>query len=238
MPKKEIVVIGIGRFASELIRNLNKTTEFNIVAIDHKQEKLEALEGVKNTIVGDATNKEFLTQIGIDNADYYVIGMGQDFEASLVIASMIKDNFKGKLFAKSIDDNHGRILKSLGVEHVVTPEVAAAGIVYRGIMNPFSHTKDGELFKMVEVAKNVSIVNVPAVSKYVNEKVKDLALPKGIGIALITKPGLGPEVVDGDTIIESEDMISFIGKESLIIKLTQQIADEKSKEDIEEASII
>ncbi len=235
MAKKEIVIIGIGRFASELIKKLNKTNEFNIVAIDTKQSKLEALDGVKNVVVGDATAKGFLTQIGIENADYFVIGMGQDFEASLVIASIIRDNFKGKIIAKSIDEHHERILNGLGIENVVTPEVAAAGIVYRSIINPFSKMKDGDLFQLVEVAPSVSIVNVPAINKFVGIKVKNLNLPKGIGIALISKPGVGPEVVDGDTLVEREDILLFIGRESAIIKLTQDIADEKSTEDVQKS---
>ncbi len=162
MAKKEIVVLGIGRFATELINKLNKTNDFNIVAIDKDQVKLEKLVGIKNAILGDATNKEFLLNVGIDNADYYVVGMGQDFQASLVITSIIKDNFKGKVFAKSIDENHENILHSLGVEDVITPEVAAAGIVYRRLINPLSEIEGGKTFQMVEVVHGVSLVNVPA----------------------------------------------------------------------------
>ncbi len=234
MAKKEIVVIGVGRFAAELITNLNKTNDFNIVAIDKDQNKLESLAGVKNIIVGDATNKEFILNIGIENADSYVIGMGQDFKSSLVIASMIKANFKGKVFAKSIDENHENILNSLGVENVITPEVAAAGIVYRRLINPLAGIKGGQMYQMVEVAKGVSLVNVPALKSTVGKQIKDASVPEGIGVALITKIKSGPQVVSGDTEIEEGDILSLIGKESLLLKVIESIHEDKVEEIEEE----
>ncbi len=234
MAKKEIVVIGIGRFASELIVNLNKTNDFNIVAIDKHQSKLEQLKGVKNAIVGDATNKDFILGIGIDNADSYIIGMGQDFKSSLVIASIIKNNFKGKVFAKSIDENHESILYSLGVEDVVTPEVAAAGIVYRRLINPLAGIKGGQMYQMVEVAKGVSLVNVPALKSDWGKSIRDAVIPEGIGVSLITKIKAGPQIVTGDTIIEEGDILSLIGKESLLLKVIESIHEDKVEEIEEE----
>ncbi len=234
MGKKEIAVIGVGRFATELINKLNKTNIFSIVAIDKDPKRLEQLEGVKNVIVGDATDKEFLLNIGIDSADYYVIGMGQDFQASLVITSIIKENFEGKIFAKSIDENHENILQTLGVEDVITPEVAAAGIVYRRLINPLAEIKGGKMYQMVEVAQGISIVNVPALKIDWGKQIKDIYIPKGIGVALIIKPESGAEIVTGDTTVEKSDILSVIGKEAPMLKLLELIHKSKESESDDE----
>ncbi len=227
MAKKEIVIIGIGRFATELINKLNKTNDFSIVAIDKEAKRLEQLNNVKNTIVGDATDKDFMLDIGIDNAEYYVIGMGQDFQASLVITSIIKENFHGKIFAKSIDSNHENILNTLGVEEVITPEVAAAGILYRRIINPLAEIKGGKIYQMVEVAPGISIVNVPALKSEFDKKIKDIEVPDGIGFALINKLKTGPEIVTGNTLIEQGDILAVIGKEAPLLKLLATIQQTK-----------
>lgn len=238
MAKKEIVVLGVGRFATELINKLNKTNDFNIVAIDIKQEKLEKLKDIKNVIMGDATKKEFLLNVGIENADYYIIGMGQDFQSSLIITSMIKDNFKGKIIAKSIDEGHERILQSLGVDEIITPEVAAAGIIYRKIINPLTQIEGGEMYQMNEVAKGVSIVNVPVLKKYLNTKIKDIDFNEGIGVALITKKETGPEIVSGETIIEEGDIVALIGRDQQLLKTIENIHVDKIDEElIEEESV-
>ncbi len=233
MAKKEVVVIGIGRFATALIDKLNRTNDFSVVAIDKEVKKLEQLKGVKNIIVGDATDEEFLTNIGVDNADYFVIGMGQDFKASLVIASIIKENFKGKLFAKSVDPNHENILNTLGVEEVITPEVAAAGIVYRRLLNPLAEIKGGVNYQMVEVAAGVSIVNVPALKMDWGKTIKEIEIAEGIGIALINKVNGGPQVVTGDTLIEEGDVLAIIGQEPPLLKLLDSIHDNKIIEEKE-----
>ncbi len=237
MAKKEIVILGIGRFAKELIRNLNKTNKFNIVAIDNNQEKLESLEGVKNIIKGDATNKEFLFNIGIENADFYIVGMGQDFQASLVITSLIKEKFKGEIFAKSIDENHERILESLGVSEVITPEVAAARIVFRRLINPLADLKDGgKMYQMAEIAKGVSLINVPVLIEDFNKPVKDAHIPEGIMIGVIKKKDQPARVVDGNTIMEESDILTLIGEEEALLKLLQQIKDKKLAEEEAEKS--
>lgn len=230
MAKKEIVVIGIGRFATELINRLNTTSDFNIVAIDSNQSKLEKLVGVKNIIIGDATKTEFLLNIGIENADYYVIGMGQDFKTSLVVASIIKNNFAGKVLAKSIDENHESIMRSLGVEDVITPEVAAAGIVYRRLINPLSEIKGGETYRLVEVVKGISLVNVPVLKSNSGQTIKDIKLPKEIAVALVIRDGKDGEIVHGDTIINEGDVLSLIGKEQPLLKHLKDVTEDTAEE--------
>lgn len=162
--KKEIVVIGIGRYAKELIKKLNNVPGCSIVAIDKDQSKLEQLQGVKNIIVGDATNADFLTHVGIDNADFFVIGMGQDFQGSLVITTLLTENFKGHIIAKSVNEQHESILRKIGVEDVITPEIAAAKRTFNKIVNPLA-LKGASDFEMSEIADGVSVAKIPVLEK-------------------------------------------------------------------------
>ncbi len=238
MAKKEIVVIGIGRFATELINKLNTRAKYSIVAIDKDPKKVEQLTGVKNIIVGDATDKNFLLNVGIDNADYYVVGMGQDFQSSLVISSIIKENFKGKVFCKSVDDNHASILKTIGVEEVITPEVAAARIAFKKMINPMVDLiAVDDLYSITEVTEGIVIVNMPVTERTGGKQIKDIDVPEGTSIALMKRDGIG-QVVNGSTQVEVGDVLSVIGSLDEILKLLEttkkqveeDITDEKELE--------
>lgn len=233
MAKKEVVIIGIGRFAKELIVNLNKRSGYSIIAIDKSEDKLESpmFANVKLKIPGDATNKEFLENLGIDNADFFVVGMGQDFKSSLIIASILKENFKGKVIAKSVDDQHAEILRKIGVDEIITPEIVAAKAVYRKIINPLSFESNADNYQLLSIYKGVSTIGMRPLKEYCNKRIREINLPKRISIALIFKNGEKPEIVNGDTFIEENDILTFIGEEDDLIKMISNIREEKLKED-------
>ncbi|NQX83440.1 MAG: TrkA family potassium uptake protein [Mycoplasmataceae bacterium] len=230
MSKKEVVIIGIGRFAKELINRLNIVRGYSIVAIDNDNSKLEQLQGVKNIIVGDATNETFIKNIGIEDADFFVIGMGQDFQSSLVIASLLKENFKGVIIAKSVNTQHELILRRLGVDDVVTPEVAAAKRTFNKIVNPLSMKNEDE-YQMNEITEGVSIVKIPVIEKWENKEIKDISFHKEISIALIFKNEKKAEIVRGSTLLEKGDMLAIAGKNKTLIKLLNDIDNIIPKED-------
>lgn len=219
---KEVVVIGISRFAMELINKLNQISGYSIVAIDISQEKLERLQGIKNIIVGDATNEEFMTGIGIDNADYFVIGLGQDFKSSLIIASIIKENFKGIVIAKSVNEQHEIIMRKLGVEDIVIPETAAAKRTFNKIINPLAMRGNDEGV-MHDISENVSIAKIPPLSSWIGKEVKNLQLPKGTSISLLFRKGVKAEIVSGETIVKEDDIIAIIGNNKSLVKILEKI---------------
>ncbi|BDU67833.1 MAG: potassium transporter Trk [Candidatus Tyloplasma litorale] len=230
MNKREIVFIGIGRFTLTLINDISKKPNFSIVAIDKDEKKLELLQGIKNIIVGDATDKDFLLNIGIENADFFVIGMGQDFQSSLIIASLLKENFKGKVIAKSVNDRHEIILNKIGVDEVVTPEVEAAKKEYRKLINPLSFIGGAEEYQITEINKDVFLVRVPVIKKQYNKKIVDIKIPNGILISLVFKKNDNnkPIIANGDTLIEEGDVLALIGTEANLNKIINVV-----KKDIE-----
>lgn len=230
MDKKEIVIIGIGRFALSLIDRLKKLPKYNIIAIDSNPETLEGITGVKNLIVGDAQNDEWLRSIGVENADYFIIGVGSDFQASSIIAANIKENFSGKVIAKSVNKQHEMILHKIGVEEVVTPEISAAKSTFYKIVNPFTNDiEEGNSFSNVEISEDISLIKMKAPSKWVGKSVKELDLGKGIVISLIYKEKGTPVVVSGDTQINEGDNVVLIGETPILVKMLNAAKKEEEE---------
>jgi trk system potassium uptake protein len=217
MAKKEIVVIGVSRFSTALINRLNEFSEYSIVAIDKDDKKLETLQGVKSLIVGDATVEGFLSEVGIENSDYYIIGLGNDFQSSLIIASILnnKEIFKGKIIALSVSEQQEKILYDLGIKNVINPEEAAAKRAFNKIANPLSGiTKNDEIS---EIGGGVSVMRIPVTERFLDKKVSEAELPRGIIISLIYRDGKA-SVVTGDTVFEKGYEMSIMGEEKALVK--------------------
>ncbi len=217
MEKKEIVIIGAGRYSKTLIERLKIIPKVSLIVIDKDPARLETITGVKNIIVGDATNEEFIKGIGIENADYYIIGVGSDFQASLLIATNIKQNFTGPVIAKSVNEQHESILHKIGVEDIVTPEIAAAKRTFAKIVNPLVR-RGLEQYSMLEVSDDVSIVRVPVKEEWIKQAVKDIVLPKGTAISLIYRKGTKATIVTGLTEFAKGDIVAVVGENKVLVK--------------------
>ena len=88
---KSILVIGIGRFGQHLCENLGKLDN-QIMAVDMSEERLEpVLPYVVSAKIGDCTNEMVLKSLGVDNFDICFICIGNNFQNSLEVTSMIKE---------------------------------------------------------------------------------------------------------------------------------------------------
>jgi len=88
---KSILVIGIGRFGQHLCQNLAKHDN-QIMAVDISEEKLEPiLPYVVSAKIGDCTNEAVLESLGVDNFDICFVCIGDNFQNSLEVTSLIKE---------------------------------------------------------------------------------------------------------------------------------------------------
>jgi len=119
---KSLLVIGMGRFGKHLATNLLKLG--NAVMVVDKDEKIiqNISSVIEDVIVGDCTDENVVKALGVGNFDMCFVTIGKNFEASLIITSLLK-----KLGAKYIVTKAGRdiqtdILKKIGADEVIYPE--------------------------------------------------------------------------------------------------------------------
>lgn len=221
MEKKEIVIIGIGRYSRALIDNLQKIPKFSIIAIDKKEESLAKLKGIKSLIVGDATNEDFMKDAGIENAAFYIIGIGSDFQSSLLVATILENNFDGTIIAKSISGEHEAILDKIGVKNFVRPEESAAKGTFNKIVNPFALRGEKEGI-VVEIVDGVSTIKLPIPPFLFDVKIKDSKLPAGIIVPVIYKKGK-LIIATGGTKLCAGDYFSIMGENKTLGDFLEKI---------------
>lgn len=62
------------------------------MAVDKNEKRVNAvLPFVMNAQIGDATNEEFLESLGVNNFDVCIVAIGDDFQSSLEMTSLLKE---------------------------------------------------------------------------------------------------------------------------------------------------
>jgi trk system potassium uptake protein TrkA len=123
---KRFVVLGLGSFGMALATRLSKNG-CRVTGVDSDEERVEEIkDDVYEAIVADVTDPDFLSQLSLEQAQCVIISLGESIEPSLLAALHCKELKARRIVVKGVTHEHGRILRKIGVEHVVFPEVDMA----------------------------------------------------------------------------------------------------------------
>ena len=93
---KSILLIGLGRFGRHIAIKLDEL-HHQVMAVDKEDTRVDAvLPFVTNAQIGDATNEDFLSSLGVGNFDVCMVAIGDNFQNSwwcLVPLVMFMQNF-------------------------------------------------------------------------------------------------------------------------------------------------
>lgn len=123
-PHSPVLVIGLGRFGISVARSLVRLGH-DVLAVDERPELVQKFaDDFTHVVAADTTDTEALRQIGAEQFDRAVVGIGTDIEASVLTVLSVVELGIEEVWAKAISAKHARILESVGVTHVVRPESA------------------------------------------------------------------------------------------------------------------
>jgi amino acid transporter/Trk K+ transport system NAD-binding subunit len=160
---------------------------------------------------GDGTKKELLGQVGIDNIDV-VIAAFEDDGRNVIAALQAKQLKLEKVIAIVQNHEYTQLLEQNNVV-VVNAPWATAAMVENILDNPVL----AQLFEFGIGAASLLEVSVPKNAKVNGNFIRDIDIPKGCLIAAIIRDNQFV-VPRGDTNIEVDDRVIFIGPASAIKK--------------------
>ena len=214
---KSILVIGIGRFGQHLCENLAKHDN-QIMAVDISEEKLEPSLGASARI-GDCTNEAVLKSLGIGNFDICFICIGNNFQNSLEVTSLIKEIGAKYVVSKANRDIHARLLLKNGADEVVYPDrdVAEKVAVRYSANNVFDYT---------ELADGISIYEIKPLPQWVGKSIKDSDIRRlyGISVIAVKNPDGHMRFMPGaDHVIAGDNHLMVIGKQEDAEKIVKHL---------------
>ena len=88
---KSYIVIGLGRFGSEVARQLYQCG-CEVLAMDVKSELVQQISSeVTHAAVGDCQDKEVLKMLGAGDFDCAVVAIGDNLAASVLVTMNLKE---------------------------------------------------------------------------------------------------------------------------------------------------
>ena len=119
---KSILLIGLGRFGRHIAKKLDEL-HHQVMAVDKEDTRVDAvLPFVTNAQIGDATNENFLSSLGVGNFDVCIVAIGDNFQSSLEVTCLLKELGARMVVSRAARDVHAKFLLRNGADEIVYPE--------------------------------------------------------------------------------------------------------------------
>lgn len=123
---KSVLIIGMGRMGRHLAHKLQQLGN-DVMIVDSNAALIESLsDRFTDSSICDCTNEAVIRSLGVDNFDICFVTIGEDFQASLVVTSLLKKYGARKIIAKTNQDIQSDLLRIIGADEVIYPEVEVA----------------------------------------------------------------------------------------------------------------
>ena len=125
--KKQVCVIGLGRFGATLAQELYQSGH-DVLTIDVDEAKVQDQLGrATYSVRADATNESILKELDVAEYDVCIVCLGSDnIQASILVSVLLKSLGVPFIIARAANELHGTTLERIGVDRVVYPEAESA----------------------------------------------------------------------------------------------------------------
>ena len=220
MQSSQYAVIGLGRFGSSLALELVRQG-FEVLGVDRNEDVVEDMQDqLTHTVVADSTDEDVLRSIGIRNVDCAIVAIGDDIQASILTAILLKDIGVKKVVAKALSVLHGKVLERIGVDRVIFPERDMGIRVAHQLISPV-------LLDYLEISKDYTIAELSVPACWFGLTLKDLdpRTKYGCSVVAINKEEGMIIAPAGNDVLEKDDIMIVIGTNEQIERLEEVISE-------------
>lgn len=133
--KKQYVILGLGNFGKSLALSL-ENLGCDVIVIDNSAEKIQDIaDYVSYAMKADFEDPEVLKTIGARNLDGAIVAVSENLEASILATLLAKEAGIPYVLAKASGDLHATILKKVGADAVVYPEIEMGERVAKNLVS-------------------------------------------------------------------------------------------------------
>jgi trk system potassium uptake protein TrkA len=223
------IVVGLGYFGSSLSMKLTDMGH-EVIAIDSDMNKVtQYKDRITHTVCLDAKDMRALNTLPLRDTDVVLVGIGEDFAASVMAVANFKQLGVKKLIGRAISPLHQTVLEAIGVDKIIRPEQEfaerlAKSLEMKGIVDSFELTED------------YNIIEATVPERYVGQSIEQANLRRKYNVNVLTlirmkesknifgKAHTNPAavgVVTPQTIFEKGDIMVLFGKIDDIDRLLQ-----------------
>ncbi len=215
---KSILIIGLGRFGTHLIQKFYDLGD-EVMAVDINEEKIqEAMPYVTSAKIGDCTKLDTLRALGIKNFDLCFVCIGDHFQSSLEITSLLHDMGAAKVISKAKNEIHAKFLLRNGADEVTYPERDSA-------LKLATRYSVDNIFDYIELTKETAIYEIPILESWVGKSIIKIDARKRFHINILAiKNSNDIQALPGaEYIFRTDDHIVVLGHHADVEKLLRKM---------------
>ncbi len=194
--KRQVVVIGLGRFGSAVTRSLYNLGH-DVLAMDKDESRVQDIMGqATHALAGDATNEAILRELGINDYDAAVVAIGLDIVSNVMASVLLKTMGVPYVVSRAHNDLHKNTLERVGVDKVVHVESEMGVRLAHNMFNP-------NVQEYLELTPNFGVSKLRIPDRFADMSLKEmgfssprdkyglavLAIQRGNDITLNPDPG-------------------------------------------------
>ena len=215
---KSILVIGMGRFGRHLAKKMLDLGN-DVMIVDKDSEIFEQLaEKFTDSYIGDCTNEGVIRSLGVKHFDLCFVTIGEDFQSSLVITSLLK-RFDAKcVIAKANQNIQAELLLKIGADEVVYPEreIAEKLAVRYNARN---------IFDYIQLTSEYSIYEIPVLQSWIGKTIMEVDVRRKyrVNIIAVKKENSLNPLPGADYIFKPHEHIAVIGQATDVFKINAKL---------------
>lgn len=215
---KSILIIGLGRFGHHLCKNLEKMGN-KVMIVDERESAMEDLIFLATSAkIGDCTKEDVLKSLGVPKFDLCFVCIGNNFQSSLEITSLLKEMGAKYVISKANRDIHAKFLLRNGADEVIYPDRDIAEKL--AVRHSTNH-----IYDYVEVTGEYSIFEIPPLAEWIGKSIQELDIRKNyqiniLGIKENEKMNLSPEP---QHVFSQQEHVMIIGRKEDLNKVLQNL---------------
>lgn len=214
---KSILLIGMGKFGQTLGEKLLKMG-VEVMIVDKNEDKINLLASkYSDALIANCMNEDNLKTLDVPSFDACVVAIGDDFQSSLEITSLLKDLGAKWVVSKATTEIQRKFLLKNGADEVVYPD--------RDIAEKLAvKLNSKKVFDYIELNDEYSIFEIAAPKHWAGKKLVDLNPRKKYGLNILTvKKGVSVVAeLDANYIFEEGDHMLVFGNTEKILKFTNK----------------
>ena len=210
---QRFVVVGLGHFGGWAARALYAQGH-DVIAIERSPQLADHFQDkVTVAVVGDATDRDLLKQVGAAEADAAIISTGEDLATSILATLALRDLGVKDIYVKVGSPEAARALEVFDVRETIFPEREVADRLAHRIT-----TKS--VLDYVPLVPGYSIQELAIPDGWLGKTLRELALPAAHGIQVVALhdvlSGAFEVVPDPDRRLRESDVAIVAGKDEAI----------------------
>lgn len=215
----QFAVIGLGQFGASASLELIKLGH-SVLGVDSDNKVVDKYaDQLTHAVIADVTDKASLEELGMDNYDVVLVGIGAELQACLLCVVHLKSLGVKTIWVKATSHAQHLILMKLGVTRIIHPEeemgLRVAQALSYPMVNDYISLGNSEFVVEIEAGERLQGKSIAEFSQDVSDSIHVLLVKR--------RSDITPRPAD-DFVLEVKDIMILTGQLGALKNIAPKLA--------------